>query len=144
MSFTYTHGAIRDNNLEWFEEHYGMDPNKFIFQHDNAAIHTAKRVQDYLKEANIKVLRWPANSPDLNPIELVWAYIKQRLDDYSTIAKDLEELFKRVEDIWNSLLNDYLPSLYEALPGKMRMLVRTKGLHSHLKSTKLVGRKNKE
>ena len=40
-----------------------------IFIHDNTSCHTAKRVKDYLQQENIPVMKWPAQSLDLNPIE---------------------------------------------------------------------------
>jgi len=40
-----------------------------IFTHDGAPCHQAKIVADILKTKNIKLLEWPGNSPDLNPIE---------------------------------------------------------------------------
>ena len=40
-----------------------------IFQPDLAPCHSAKKVQKVLQENGIKVLKWPGNSPDLNPIE---------------------------------------------------------------------------
>lgn len=41
----------------------------YIFQHDNAAVHTAKRIKKYFEDRNIQILPWPARSPDLNIIE---------------------------------------------------------------------------
>lgn len=41
----------------------------FIFQQDNAAIHTARCVKTYFNSKNMTVLDWPAYSPDLNIIE---------------------------------------------------------------------------
>jgi len=55
---------------------YDMDPETFIFQQDNARVHTARIVRDFFDESNITVLEWPANSPDLNPIENIWSYLK--------------------------------------------------------------------
>lgn len=112
---------------------YNMNPATFIFQQDNARIHTTSNVKDYLQSAGITVLEWPANSPDISPIERVWAYIKHRLYSYPTHAASLQELFNRVEGIWTSLPARFIPKLYEELPAKMRMLVKTKGLHSNIK-----------
>ncbi|KFM74528.1 Transposable element Tc3 transposase, partial [Stegodyphus mimosarum] len=41
----------------------------FIFMDDNAPCHRAVLVEDFLETENIQRMSWPANSPDLNPIE---------------------------------------------------------------------------
>ncbi len=40
-----------------------------IFQHDLAPAHTAKSTKNWLNDHGVGVLDWPANSPDLKPIE---------------------------------------------------------------------------
>jgi transposase len=46
---------------------------------DNSSVHTSRLVKDTLKECGIKYLYLPRYSPDYNPIELLWAWMKSLL-----------------------------------------------------------------
>ncbi len=51
----------------------------FIFQQDVAPAHTAKSTKRWLNDHGVGVLDWPANSPDLNPIENLWGIVKRKM-----------------------------------------------------------------
>jgi transposase len=77
---------------------YDKEPSDIIFQQDNDPKHTSKKAKKVMEELGLEVMKWPAQSPDLNPIEHLWFHLKQRLAAYPTPPSGVHELWERVQE----------------------------------------------
>lgn len=93
-----------------------------IFQQDNAPIHVSRESREWFSAKQIPLLAWPACSPDLNPIENLWAIMARRV--YGTAAdqrtfNNALELKIRIKEVWNELEDDMLQTLVESMPNRI-------------------------
>ncbi|GBM12245.1 hypothetical protein AVEN_155252-1 [Araneus ventricosus] len=82
---------ILDNSmLPTLWQQFGKGP--FLFQHDRAPVYTARVVQSWFDDMNVEELDWPAQSPDLNPIEHLWYKLEHKILSRPKRATSLTEL----------------------------------------------------
>ncbi|KAG0974168.1 hypothetical protein G6F29_012385 [Rhizopus arrhizus] len=63
---------------------------------------------------------WPAQSPDLNPIEHLWHHLKLKLSLYDKKAKGVHELWERVEKEWNSFDKEACRRYIDTMPARIK------------------------
>ena len=81
---------------------------------DNAPTHSAKTTKQYFSSKGIQYTKnWPPNSPDLNPIENVWAWMKHRV--YAKHHNTLAELKAAVQAAWADLPDSTCKTLMHSL-----------------------------
>jgi DDE superfamily endonuclease len=110
---------------------YQLQEEKVIFQHDNDPKHTAQSVQQWLSSQKFSVMKWPAQSPDLNPIENMWAILKMRLNQFDRAPKGMSELFECVTDIWYNITAEECQKVIESMPKRCQEVIKAKGGWTH-------------
>jgi DDE superfamily endonuclease len=115
-------------NLEASVEKLGLGDD-FIFQQDNDPKHRAEFVLDFFDENDINLLEWPSQSPDLNPIEHLWDYIKRELRKRD--IKSIKKLKEVIMEIWTSIPADFCKRLVYTMPDRIEEVIRAKGKHTN-------------
>ncbi|GMF36073.1 unnamed protein product [Phytophthora fragariaefolia] len=126
--YVYT---LSEYMLPYVHMHFGLE---YIFQQDNASIHTSKRTAEFFEEQEVMVMKWPARSPDLNPIENLWAILSRTVYDngkkqYSSVS----ELREAVLAAWESVDQATLATLVDSMPKRLVEVLEKKGGKAHYK-----------
>ncbi|KFM70347.1 Transposable element Tcb1 transposase, partial [Stegodyphus mimosarum] len=101
-----------------------------VFQQDNARPHTARIVKSFFAAQQVQLLPWPACSPDMSPIEHVWDVIGRRLARDPRPVASADELWVRVQTIWNALPQSDIQTLFDSMPRRVAALIAARGGHT--------------
>jgi hypothetical protein len=104
--------------------------NNFVYAHDNAPAHRARLVNDFLAQQEVNQLDWPAMSPDMNPIEHIWAHISKEINDVEPSPANLQELRDTLVIIWNAIPQQLIDTLIDGMPRRLRALHAARGGHT--------------
>ena len=103
----------------------------FVFQNDNDPKHTARLCRHYLDEQfrcrKLYIMKWPPQSPDLNPIEKLWDHLD--VEVRKTCPHSSTDLFHKLQDTWNNISADTLNKLLERMPRLCKAEISAKGGH---------------
>ena len=74
-----------------------------------------------------KIKIWPSQSPDLNPIENLWGYIKKKLRKRTVKPSSLDRLFEFILEEWKAVPGQILENMVESMPRRIEQVVNQKG-----------------
>jgi hypothetical protein len=111
-------------------DHFDLTPDTIRFQQDKATPHTSNITKRWFTDNGFSlntVLDWPAQSPDLNPIEHVWYQLKQKLNSYQTRPTTKEELADRIEKEWYKFTKKDCLKYIDSMPARIEAVIKAKG-----------------
>ena len=129
--------------LNYYREDLDNFNNKY-FQQDGARAHSSKGSQleinnlfgnhfiptwengEQIPQINGQYIpKWPPNSPDLSPIELIWSIIKGMLNIFPPTS--LEELKGALQKIWNSISGELCEKIINHMEKRWELCIQHKG-----------------
>ena len=79
------------------------------------------------KAAEIRVLEWPPQSPDLSPIENIWHYMKVRIGAKRHRIKNVQQMAEAIREAWEQIPVEVFVKLANSMPKRMDLLRQSKG-----------------
>lgn len=104
---------------------FDNDEPEYYFQQDNAPCHKSREVMRWFEDNNVRVLEWPAQSPDLSPIEHLWYILKRNVAKYSCTTKQC--LKTKIFEEWNKITPEQCYNLVSSMPRRIRAVIKAQG-----------------
>jgi DDE superfamily endonuclease len=101
---------------------------ELVFMQDGASSHSAKGTIQDLLERGVICIKWPAYSPDLNPIEYVWNKMKDWIQDrWDDTLHSYDALREAITAAWEAVEEDYLEELLSTMEARCQAVIDADG-----------------
>lgn len=100
-------------------------PLIWVFQQDNDPKHTSKLAKQWFLANRVNVMEWPAQSPDLNPIENLWCDVKKAVSCCKPTNNN--DLWAAVQQSWMSISVERCENLVNSMQRRCAAVISNKG-----------------
>jgi transposase len=94
-------------------------------QQDNDPKHTSHVAKEFLQANVPSVMDWPSNSPDLNPIENMWAIVKRSVEMRQ--PKNIAELERFMVEEWDNIPQNVIMNLIRSMNERCQLVIDNNG-----------------
>ncbi|KAK7106404.1 hypothetical protein V1264_017665 [Littorina saxatilis] len=102
-----------------------------VFQDDNATPHRARLVNNFIQQAGVTRMNWPACSPDFNPIEHQWDGLDRRVRNNHTHPRNLQQLLQFLQIEWQTIPQAFCRKLGTSMRNRTAEGIEKRGGHTH-------------
>ncbi|KAJ8871413.1 hypothetical protein PR048_027730 [Dryococelus australis] len=109
---------------------YGKDP--CYFQDDNARCHVSRATMQWYADNNVRRLDWPAQRPDINPIEHLWDELDRRVRARQARPKSIAQRVEWLQEEWLLIPFDVPQTLVDSMPDRVAPVIAARDLRWRL------------
>ena len=122
---------VRKRDLGCLRSPYaGAVGENFILMDDNARAHRACITDQYLEQATIIRMEWPARSPDLNPIEHAWDMLQTAVSSRPVQPASVQELRQALLEEWDQIPQYKIRRLISSIRRRCQAVIPAQGHHT--------------
>jgi len=123
--FIFTENLTGNKYIDILKDNLKIEEG-VIFQDDNDPKHRSLVVKKWKEEKNIASLKWwPSNSPDLNPIENIWALLKNKVKKRQN--KTIDEFKVSIKECWNEIDQEHINNAIKSMSKRIKSVIDNKG-----------------
>lgn len=126
-----TYSAFLDEYFfKWYKKQTRAFKLNCMFMHDNAPAHASHYTAQYLASKGIsdnKIMQWPAQSPDLNPIENLWSTVKRELYPGDKQYTSVNQLWKAIQKVCANIKPEEIKKLTQSMDDRLFKVVQKNG-----------------
>eukprot|EP00477_Mikrocytos_mackini_P003296 GAHX01004137.1.p2 GENE.GAHX01004137.1~~GAHX01004137.1.p2 ORF type:complete len:122 (-),score=20.94 GAHX01004137.1:72-437(-) len=104
-----------------------MGRRNYVFQQDNAPCHVSVFSKKFFEDNKVALMDWPACSPDLNPIENLWAILSGMIYKGGRVFSSKKELTERVLKCWNKIDLSICENLVNSMDSRCEKVLESNG-----------------
>ena len=133
----YVDQVLHPHLLPLLTQHGGNA--RFLFQQDNARLHTARHTRNFLQQHGVHVMQWPALSPDMNCIEHLWDVLGRLVEEQRPRPRNRQELIATLLQAWQQIPMATIRRLTMSMPARLWACIVANGGHTRYLHSQDIG-----
>ena len=132
MNFIAYIDVLQENSIPWNKKKRISFKKSLIFIQDNALSHTAKLTLEFLEKKGFKenkLMTWSGCSPDLNPIENLWAIQKYRLYQSGRQFPWMDQHWEEIMECASQITQDETQNLTKSMDKRLFSVIQKNGAY---------------
>ena len=109
-----------------------MEGEELVLMQDGAPAHSAAATRQALEQRGVTIIYWPPYSPDLNPIEMCWNWMKDYIQDKWGVDEHptYPRLRRYVQEAWQELSESFIQELLDTMHNRCVAVIEVNGMHT--------------